>query len=180
MLTELFSDLEARRRRCDAECWAIAHKLAAGKKVAPAAVERLLADTGETPADMRATVELLQQRRQWFDTASAAALEQDRTAAKERIAAEDRKSTAAEQAHADATGPLNARLDAIRARQTCGTGAAADQPSNAARSPCFAPSDTVAGRWFPGQDGAPCRRFRAIKSASWARCTKGASARGVE
>ncbi|MBW7905304.1 MAG: hypothetical protein LC135_05310 [Phycisphaerae bacterium] len=119
MLTELFSDLEARRRSRNAEYWTIAHKLAEGEKVAAAAVERLLADTAKTPADLRATVELLQQRRQWFDTASAAAaLEKERAAIQERIAREDAKLTAAEQAHADATGPLYGRLDEIRGRQS--------------------------------------------------------------
>lgn len=116
MLTELLSELEMRKKGREADFWATARKLAAGEKVAPAAVERLLADSGRTPADLKAAVELMQQRRQWSDVvAGTAALEQERAAVREHIAVEDRKLAAAEQAHTDATLPLQARLQAIQA-----------------------------------------------------------------
>lgn len=114
-MTELLSELETRKKGREADFWATARKLAAGEKVAPAAVERLLADSGRTPADLKAAVELMQQRRQWSDVvAGAAGLEKERTAIHEHIAVEDRTLAAAEQAHTDATAPLHARLDAIR------------------------------------------------------------------
>lgn len=115
-MLEVLKELKLRRENREADFWTTARKLAAGEKVAPAAVERLLADSGRTPADLKAAVELMQQRRQWSDVvAGTAALEQERTAMHERIAAEDRKLAQAEQAHADATLPLQARLQAIQA-----------------------------------------------------------------
>ncbi|MGE0480364.1 MAG: hypothetical protein AB7Q17_07825 [Phycisphaerae bacterium] len=61
-------------------------------------------------------MELIQQRRQWHAIISTEpALEKERAAIKDRIAAEDRKLAMAEQAHADATGPMYARLDFIKA-----------------------------------------------------------------
>lgn len=116
MLSELLSELESRKKSREADFWATARQLAAGEKVAPAAVERLLADSGRTPANLKAAVDLMQQRRQWAEVVDgAAALEKERASINERIAAEDRKLAAAEQAHTDATGPLHFRLDAIRA-----------------------------------------------------------------
>lgn len=117
MLKELFSELESRRTNREVEFWTTAQKIAAGEKVAAATVERLLAESGKTPAELKASVELIQQRRQWHAIISAEpALEKERAAIKDRIAAEDRKLAAAEQAHADATGPMYARLDFIKAR----------------------------------------------------------------
>jgi len=116
MLTELLSELETRKKSREADFWATVRKLAAGEKVSPAVVERLLADSGRTPADLKAAVERMQQRRQWFEVvAGVGALEQEQAAIRQRIAAEDHKLAAAEQAHTEATVPLQARLDAIRA-----------------------------------------------------------------
>ncbi len=115
MLTELLSELETRKKSREADFWATVRKLAAGERVAPAAVERLLADCGRTPADLKAAVERMQQRQQWFEVvAGVGALEQERTTLRERILAEDRKLEEAEQAHTDATLPLHARLEQIQ------------------------------------------------------------------
>jgi len=115
MLTELLSELETRKKGREADFWATVRKLAAGEKVSPAVVERLLADSGRTPADLKAAVERMQQRRQWFEVvAGVGALEQERTTLRERILAEDRKLEEAEQAHTDATLPLHARLEQIQ------------------------------------------------------------------
>lgn len=116
MLSELLSELESRKKSREADFWATARKLAAGEKVAPQAVECLLVESGRTTSDLKAAVELMQQRRQWSDAATrAAALEIERASIQERIAAEDRKLAAAEQAHTDATAPLHFRIDIIRA-----------------------------------------------------------------
>ncbi|MCG3127428.1 MAG: hypothetical protein CHACPFDD_02288 [Phycisphaerae bacterium] len=117
MLTELLTELESRRTNREAEFWTIAQKLAAGEKVAASAVERLLAESGKTPAELKKAVEIIQQRRQWHAIISGEpALEKERAAIKDRIAAEDRKLATAEQSHADATGPMYARLDFVKAR----------------------------------------------------------------
>lgn len=116
MLKELLSELESRRTSREAEFLTTARKIAGGEKVAAAAVERLLGESGKTPAELKAAVEIIQQRRQWHAIISAEpALEKERASIKDRIAAEDRKLEAAEQAHADATGPMYARLDFIKA-----------------------------------------------------------------
>lgn len=115
-MSEMLSELETRKKGREADFWTTACKLAAGEKVTPAAVERLLAESGRTPADLKAAVELMQQRRQWAEVvAGAAALEKERASINEHIAAEDRKLAAAEQAHTDATAPMHFRLDLIRA-----------------------------------------------------------------
>ena len=115
MLTELLSELETRKKHREADFWATVRKLAAGEKVAPVAVERLLADSGKTPADLKAAVELMQRRRQWSELVTGATtLEQEQSAVRQRIAAEDRKLEEAERAHTDATVPLQARLGAIQ------------------------------------------------------------------
>ena len=115
MLTELLSELETRKKSREADFWATVRKLAAGEKVTPAVVERLLADCGRTPADLKTAVERMQQRRQWFEVvAGVGALEQEQAAIRQRIAAEDRKLEEAEQAHTDATVPLHARLEQIQ------------------------------------------------------------------
>lgn len=116
MLKELFSELETRKKSREADFWTTADKLAADEKFAPAAVERLLADSGRTPADLKAAVELMRQRQQWATVvAGVPVLEKERASINDRIAAEDRKLAAAEQAHTDATAPLHFRLDLIRA-----------------------------------------------------------------
>lgn len=108
--------MESRRTNREAEFWSTARKIAAGEKVAAAAVEKLLAESGKTPAELKRAVEIIQQRRQWHAIISAEpALEKERAAIKDRIAVEDRKLASAEQAHADATGPMYARLDFIKA-----------------------------------------------------------------
>lgn len=117
MLKELFGELETRRKNREAEFWSIAHKIAAGERVGAAAVERLLTESGKSPADLERTVNLLQQRRQWHQAViTEPALEKERTAIKDRIAAEDRKLAAAEKAHTDATEPMYAQLDVLKAR----------------------------------------------------------------
>lgn len=116
-MKELFGELETRRKNREADFWSIAHKIAAGEKVGAAAVERLLTESGKSPADLEHTVNLLQQRRQWHQTViTEPALEKERATLKDRIAAEDRKLAAAEKAHTDATEPIYARLDFLKAR----------------------------------------------------------------
>jgi hypothetical protein len=115
MLKELLSELETRRKDRESDFWATARKLAAGEKVTTAAVEKLLAESGKTPAELEAAVELMTQRAQWHEQRrKAAALEKEQAALKDRIGAEDKKLAAAEVAHADATRPLYARLHDIK------------------------------------------------------------------
>ena len=117
MLKELFGELETRRKNRESEFWSIAHKLAAGERVSPAAVERVLGEGGKSLPDLERTVGLLQQRRQWHAlVASEPALEKERATLRDRIAAEDRKLAAAEKAHTDATDPMYAQLDVLKAR----------------------------------------------------------------
>jgi hypothetical protein len=116
MLKELLSELETRRKDRESDFWATARKLAASEKVTAAAVEKLLAESGKTPAELQAAVELMTQRAQWNEhRQKAAALEKEQAALRDRVAAEDRKLSAAETAHADATAPLYARLEQVKA-----------------------------------------------------------------
>jgi len=116
MLKELLSELETRRKSRQSEFWAIAHKLAGDERVTPAAVERVLAECGKTPTELQTAVEMIQRRRKWHEIISAEpALLKEQTALKDRIAAEDKKLASAEQAHADATGPMYVRLEFIKA-----------------------------------------------------------------
>lgn len=116
MLKELLSELESRRKGRETDFWATARKLAAGEKVTAAAVEKLLAESGKTSAELEAAVALMTQRAQWHDQRrKAAALEKEQAALKDRIAVEDKKLADAENAHAEATTPLYARLRVIRA-----------------------------------------------------------------
>ncbi len=116
MLTEMLSELEALRKEREAEFHTLARRLAAGERVPAATLERLLAEWGKTPAELAAAAELVTQRARWHEERQqAAALEKDLTAVQDRIAAEDRKLSASEQAHEDATAPLYARLHEIRA-----------------------------------------------------------------
>jgi len=95
---------------------ATAHKLAADERVTPMAVERMLAECGKSPAELQAAVELIQRRRKWNEIISAEpALEKERAAIKDRIAAEDRRLASAKQVHADATGPMYVQLEFIKA-----------------------------------------------------------------
>ena len=64
MLKELLSELESRRKDRETDFWATARKLAAGEKVTAAAVEKLLAESGKTPGELQAAVELMTQRAQ--------------------------------------------------------------------------------------------------------------------
>lgn len=123
-MKELLSELESRRKSRQSEFWTIAHKLAAEERVTPAAVERVLAESGKSPAELQAAVELIQRRRKWHEIISAEpALEKERAAIKDRVAVEDRKLAAAEQAHADTTGPMYVRLEFIRAHVSDASGA---------------------------------------------------------
>lgn len=116
MLKELLSELETRRKDRETDFWATARKLATGEKVTAAAIEKLLAESGKTPSELQAAVELMAQRARWHEARrKAAALEKDQAALKDRIAVEDKKLAAAEQAHADATRPQYARLHEIKA-----------------------------------------------------------------
>lgn len=116
MLKELLSELETRRKDRESDFWTTARKLASGEKVTAAAVEKLLAESGKTPAELQAAVELMTQRVQWHEQRrKAAALEKEQAAVKDRIGVEDKKLTDAETAHADATRPLYARLHEIKA-----------------------------------------------------------------
>ncbi len=116
MLKELLNELESRRKCRQSEFWAIAHKLAGDERVTPAAVERVLAECGKSPAELQAAVELIQRRRKWHEIISAEpALLKEQTGLKDRIAAEDKKLASAEQAHADTTGPMYVRLEFIKA-----------------------------------------------------------------
>ncbi len=116
MLKELLGELESRRKNRQSEFLTTAHKLAANERVTPAAVERVLAESGKTLTELQAAVELIQRRRKWNEIISAEpALEKERAAIKDRIAAEDRRLASAKQVHADATGPMYVRLEFIRA-----------------------------------------------------------------
>ncbi|MBI5865589.1 MAG: hypothetical protein HZB38_13990 [Planctomycetes bacterium] len=116
MLKELFSELESRRKDRETDFWATARKLAAGEKVTAAAVEKLLTESGKTPTELQAAVELMAQRAHWHEQRrKAAALEKEQAALRDRVAAEDKRLSAAEKAHADATAPFYARLDEIKA-----------------------------------------------------------------
>lgn len=116
MLKELLGELESRRKDRESDFWTTARKLATGEKVTAAAVEKLLAESGKAPADFQAAVDLMAQRAQWHDQRrKASAFEKEQAALKDHIVAEDRKLAAAEQAHADATTPLYARLRVIKA-----------------------------------------------------------------
>lgn len=116
MLKELLSELETRRKDRESDFWATARKLASSEKVTAAAVEKLLAESGKSPTDLEAAVELAKQRAQWHEQRrKAATLEKEQAALKDRIAVEDRKLSDAEKAHADGTRPLYARLHEIKA-----------------------------------------------------------------
>jgi hypothetical protein len=116
MLKELLGELESRRKDRETDFWATARKLAAGEKVTAAAVEKLLAESGKTPAELEATVALMAKRAQWHEQRrKAAAMEKEQSALRDRIDAEDKKLGEAESAHADATRPLYARLHEIKA-----------------------------------------------------------------
>lgn len=79
----------------------------------------MLAESGKSPAELQAAVELIQRRRKWHEIISAEpALEKKRAAIKDRIAAEDRKLASAEKAHADATGPMYVRVEFIKAHSS--------------------------------------------------------------
>ena len=124
MLKELFGELELRRKDRETDFWTVARKLAAGEKITAAAIERLLAESGKTPTDLQAAVELVTQRAHWHEQRQkAATLEKEQASVQERIAAEDRKLAAAEKAHADATAPLYARLHEIKAAISDGSDA---------------------------------------------------------
>jgi hypothetical protein len=115
MLKELLSELETRRKDRETDFWATARKLATGEKVTAAAVEKLLAESGKSPAELQAAVDLMAQRAQWHEQRrKAAALEKEQAALKDRIAVEDKKLGEAEKAHADATRPLYTRLHDIK------------------------------------------------------------------
>lgn len=114
-MKELLSELELRRKDRETDFWAVARKLASGEKVTAAAVEKLLVESGKTPDELKAAVELMTQRAQWADQRrKAAALEKERAALQDRIGVEDKKLADAEKAHADATRPLYARLHDIK------------------------------------------------------------------
>lgn len=116
MLTELLCELETRRKDRETDFWATARKLAMGEKVTAAAVEKLLAESRKSPAELQAAVELMTQRAQWHEQRRrAAALEKEQAGLRDRIAVEDKKLADAEKAHAEATTPLYARLRVIRA-----------------------------------------------------------------
>jgi len=116
MLTEMLTELETRRKDRDADFLKLARKLAAGENMPAAVLEKLLADYGKTPAELAAAVNLATQRARWHEErCTAAALEKERAAVQDRMAAEDRKLAAAEKAHEEAMAPLRARLHEIRA-----------------------------------------------------------------
>lgn len=112
----LNNDFESRRKDRETDFWATARKLATGEKVTAAAVEKLLAESGRSPAELQAAVELMAQRAQWHEARrKAAALEKEQAALKDGIAVEDKTLSAAETAHADAARLLYARLHEIKA-----------------------------------------------------------------
>lgn len=116
MLKELFSELESRRKDRETDFWATARKLASGEKVTAAAVEKLLAESGKTPSELQAAVDLMAQRARWHEQRrKAAGFERELAGLKDRIAVEDKKLGEAESAHADATRPLYARLHEVKA-----------------------------------------------------------------
>lgn len=115
-MKELLSELESRRKDRESDFWATARKLAMGEKVTAAAVEKLLAESGKTPTELQTAVDLMTQRARWNEQRrKATPLEKERSAIRDRITVEDKKLSAAEQAHADATAPLYARLHEIKA-----------------------------------------------------------------
>lgn len=115
-MLEVLKELKLRRENREADFWTTARRLAAGEKVATASIEKVLADSGKAPADLAAAVELATQRARWHEARqAAAALEKERPAIQDRIAAEHRRLQAAEKAHEEATAPLYAKLNRIRA-----------------------------------------------------------------
>lgn len=115
MLKELLGELESRRKDRETDFWATARKLAAGEKVTAAAVEKVLVESGKSPAELEAAVELMTQRTQWHEQRrKAAAFEKEQAALKDRIAVEDKKLADAEKVHADTTQPLYTRLHEIK------------------------------------------------------------------
>lgn len=115
-MLEVFKELKLRRENREADFWTTARKLAAGEKVATASIERVLAESGKTPAELQAAVELATRRARWHEARQTAViLEAEQSAVQDRIAAERRKLNAAEKAHEEATAPLYAKLERIRA-----------------------------------------------------------------
>ncbi len=114
-MLEVLSELELRRKHRAVDFWAVARKLAAGEKVTAAGVEALLIESGKTPAELQAAVDLLAQRARWHEQRrNAAGLEKEQTSVQRQIAVEDRKLATAEEAHTEATASLCARLHEIR------------------------------------------------------------------
>jgi hypothetical protein len=110
-MLEVLTQLEPRRKHREVDFRKVARKLAAGEKVATATVERLLAESGKTPTELQAAVDLATQWARWYEQRQkAAALEKEQASVQKRGAAEDRKLGAAEKAHEDATAPLYGRL----------------------------------------------------------------------
>lgn len=115
-MLEVLKELKLRRENREADFWTTARKLAVGEKVTTASVEKVLAESGKTLAELQTAVELLTQRARWHELRrKAAALERQQASIQDRIASENRKLAAAEQAHTDATAPLYAQLHEIRA-----------------------------------------------------------------
>jgi len=115
-MLEVFKELKLRRENREADFWTTARKLAAGEKVATTTIERVLAQSGKTPAELETAVALATQRTRWHEERqTAAALEKEQPGVEKRAAAEHRKLEAAEEAHREATAPLYAKLERIRA-----------------------------------------------------------------
>lgn len=123
-MLEVFKELKLRRENREADFWTTARKLADGEKVAPASIETMLAESGKTPAELEAAVELATQRARWHEAReTAAALAREQLGVEKRAAAERRKLEVAEKAHREATAPLYARLDHIRAAMSAASDA---------------------------------------------------------
>jgi hypothetical protein len=124
VMLEVLKELKLRRENHEADFWTTARKLAAGEKVATTTIERVLAESSKTPAELEAAVALATQRTRWHEARqAAAAVEKEEPAIQDRIAAERRKLQAAEKAHEEATAPLYAKLDHIRAAMSAASDA---------------------------------------------------------
>lgn len=113
-MLEVLKQLELRRKGRATDFWSTARRLAAGENVPVDAIEKLLTESGKTPAELEAAIELATRRIQWSDQLrKVTALEKEQLSLRERMANENKKLAEAERAHIEATAPLEGRLHAI-------------------------------------------------------------------
>lgn len=115
MLSELLETLSERAAKRTAEYAGIVRQLAAGTKVRPEVIEAAMEGAGKSPADLAADVERIEKRRVAAAiVAGSEDLRREREAIEERIRAADAELALANERHAQTTGPLIVRSNAIR------------------------------------------------------------------